>query len=155
MFGGKATPGVGFAMGIERIIELMKAGGEMATPNQCDVYLVHQGEPAQLQAFVLAERIRDAGLDVVLHCATPTGAGSFKSQMKKADASGAAFAVIIGEDEMANATAAVKPLRSSGDARAAEQAVVNFDDVVDYLVDQITGGGGGHDHGDHTHCTHD
>jgi len=150
MFGGKATPGVGFAMGIERIIELMKAAGEMASPNQCDVYMVHQGDAAQLQAFVLAERIRDAGLDVVLHCATPAGAGSFKSQMKKADGSGAAFAVILGEDEMANGTAAVKPMRDMG----AAQASVPFDDVVDYLVDQITGGGGGHDHGDHSNCTH-
>jgi histidyl-tRNA synthetase len=137
-------------MGIERIIELMKSAGEMASPNQCDVYMVHQGDSAQLQAFVLAERIRDAGLDVVLHCATPTGAGSFKSQMKKADGSGAAFAVIIGDDEMASATAAVKPLRDMG----ASQETVPFDDVVDYLVDQITGGGDGHDHGDHTHCTH-
>ena len=154
MFGGKATPGVGFAMGIERIIELMKSGGEMAAPNQCDVYMVHQGDAAQLQAFVLAERIRDAGLDVVLHCATPAGAGSFKSQMKKADGSGAAFAVIIGDDEIANATAAVKAMRSRDNERGAEQANVPFDDVVDYLVDQITGGGGGHDHGDHSNCTH-
>jgi histidyl-tRNA synthetase len=145
MFGGKPTPGVGFAMGIERLIELMKSAGEPAAPSQCDVYLVHQGEAAQLQAFVLAERIRDAGLDVVLHCATPTGAGSFKSQMKKADASGAAFAVILGEDEIANNVAAVKSLR--GDAGEQQQASVPFDEVVDHLVDQIVGG---HDH-DHDH----
>ncbi|HWJ95815.1 MAG TPA: histidine--tRNA ligase, partial [Telluria sp.] len=112
-FGGKPTPGVGFAMGIERLIELMKTAGEPSAPNQCDVYMVHQGEAAQMQAFILAERIRDAGLDVVLHCATPSGAGSFKSQMKKADASGAAFAIILGEDEVANNTAAVKALRGA------------------------------------------
>jgi histidyl-tRNA synthetase len=144
-FGGKPTPGVGFAMGIERIIELMKAAGEPATPSQCDVYMVHQGDEAQLQAFILAERIRDAGLDVVLHCATPSGAGSFKSQMKKADASGAAFAVILGEDEVANSQAAVKSLR--GEAGEQQQASVPFDTVVDYLVDQIVGD---HDH-DHDH----
>jgi histidyl-tRNA synthetase len=144
-FGGKPTPGVGFAMGIERLIELMKSAGEPAAPAQCDVYLVHQGEPAQLQAFVLAERIRDAGLDVVLHCATPTGAGSFKSQMKKADGSGAAFAVILGEDELANNVAAVKSMR--GEAGEQQQASVPFDEVVDYLVDQIVGD---HDH-DHVH----
>jgi histidyl-tRNA synthetase len=144
MFGGKPTPGVGFAMGIERLIELMKSAGEPSSPNQCDVYMVHQGEAAQVQAFILAERIRDAGLDVVLHCATPSGAGSFKSQMKKADASGAAFAVILGEDEVANNTAAVKALRAS-DAEQ-QQASVPFDTVVDYVVDQIVG----HDH-DHDH----
>ncbi|WP_026354374.1 histidine--tRNA ligase [Massilia niastensis] len=144
-FGGKPTPAVGFAMGMERIIELMKAAGEPAEPNQCDVYMVHQGEEAQMQAFILAERIRDAGLDVVLHCATPSGAGSFKSQMKKADGSGAAFAVIIGEDEVANKAAAVKSMR--GEAGEQQQSSVPFEDVVDYLVDQIVGG---HDH-DHEH----
>jgi histidyl-tRNA synthetase len=144
-FGGKATPGVGFAMGIERIIELMKGLGEPAQPSQCDVYMVHQGEEAQVQAFILAERLRDAGLDVVLHCATPTGAGSFKSQMKKADGSGASFAVILGEDEVANNMAAVKSLR--GSAGEQQQASVPFDGVVDHIVDQIVGE---HDH-EHEH----
>lgn len=146
-FGGKATPAVGFAMGMERIIELMKAMGEPAQPNQCDVYMVHQGEEARMQAFILAERIRDAGLDVVLHCATPAGAGSFKSQMKKADGSGAAFAVIIGEDEIANNVAAIKSMR--GEAGEQQQTSVPFEEVVDHLVDQIISGGG-HDH-DHDH----
>jgi histidyl-tRNA synthetase len=143
-FGGKATPGVGFAMGIERLIELMKAAGEPAQPSQCDVYMVHQGDDAQMRAFVLAERLRDAGLDVVLHCATPSGAGSFKSQMKKADASGAAFAVILGEDEIAGNVAAVKSLR--GEAGQAQQSSVPFDAVVDYVVDQIVGDDHDHDH---------
>jgi len=65
MFGGKPTPACGFAMGVERLLELMKANGEQVAPNQCDVYIVHQGDAAQLQAFVAAERLRDAGLDVV------------------------------------------------------------------------------------------
>ena len=147
-FGGKPTPAVGFAMGMERIIELMKGLGEPAEPNVCDVYMVHQGEEAQLQSFILAERIRDAGLDVVLHCATPTGAGSFKSQMKKADGSGAAFAVIIGQDEIANNAAQVKTMR--GEIGEQQQASVPFEEVVDYLVDQIVGG---HVHG--PDCDHD
>lgn len=147
-FGGKPTPAVGFAMGMERIIELMKTLGEPAEPNVCDVYMVHQGEEAQLQSFILAERIRDAGLDVVLHCATPTGAGSFKSQMKKADGSGAAFAVIIGQDEIANNAAQVKTMR--GEVGEQQQASVPFEEVVDYLVDQIVGG---HVHG--PDCDHD
>jgi histidyl-tRNA synthetase len=148
-FGGKPTPAVGFAMGIERLIELMKLAGEPAQPSTCDVYMVHQGEAAQMQAFVLAERIRDAGLDVVLHCAAASGPGSFKNQMKKADGSGASFAVIIGDDEIANGTAAVKALRESDAGK--QQASVPFDGVVDYLVDQIVGAD--HDH-DHVHYHH-
>ncbi|GGB84357.1 histidine--tRNA ligase [Pseudoduganella buxea] len=148
MFGGKPTPGVGFAMGIERLIELMKSAGETAAPNQCDVYLVHQGEEAQIQAFILGERLRDAGLDVILHCATPTGAGSFKSQMKKADGSGAAFAVIIGEDEVANNTATVKAMRGAEGEQ--QQVAVPFDGVVDHLVNEITCG----DDCDHDHHYH-
>src|SRR5476649_2818803 len=143
MFGGKPTPAVGFAMGIERLIELMKEAGEPDQPGQCDVYLVHQGEAAQLQAFVLGERIRDAGLDVVMHASTATGPGSFKTQMKKADGSGAAFAVIIGEDELANHTASVKAMRAQEGEQ--QQSTVPFDDVVDFIVDQITDGG------DHPH----
>ncbi|WP_220476903.1 histidine--tRNA ligase [Massilia cavernae] len=135
-FGGKPTPAVGFAMGIERLVELMKLAGEPAVPSLCDVYMVHQGEAAQTQAFILAERIRDAGLDVVLHCATAAGAGSFKSQMKKADGSGAAYAVILGEDEMAKGVAAIKALRG---AEGEQQASVPFLEVVDYVVDQIIG----------------
>lgn len=135
-------------MGVERLLELMRASGEHFSPNQCDVYLVHQGALAQLQAFVLAERLRDAGLDVVLHCASVNAGGSFKSQMKRADSSGAAYAIIIGEDEVANATAAVKPLRAA-DADAS-QVNVAFDAVADYLVDQIVGNDD-HDHSGHVH----
>jgi histidyl-tRNA synthetase len=148
-FGGKPTPAVGFAMGIERLIELMKLAGEPAEQALCDVYMVHQGETAQMQAFVLAERIRDAGLDVVLHCATASGAGSFKSQMKKADGSGAQFAVIIGDDEIANNVVQVKAMLGGDEGK--QQTAVPFDDVVDYLVDQIVGDD--HDH-DHVHYHH-
>jgi histidyl-tRNA synthetase len=151
MFGGKPTPACGFAIGVERILELMKASGEQFTPNQCDVYLVHQGQEAQLRAFVLAERLRDAGLDVVLHCATPAGAGSFKSQMKRADASGAAYAVIIGEDEVTANAAQVKVLRDTDGAGV--QTAVPFDSVADFLVDQIVGGDD-HDHDEHIHYHH-
>jgi histidyl-tRNA synthetase len=149
-FGGKPTPAVGFAMGIERLVELMKLAGEPAAPSQCDVYMVHQGDAARMQAFVLAERIRDAGLDVVLHCAAASGPGSFKSQMKKADGSGASFAVIMGDDEIASNVANVKAMRGAEDDT--QQAVVPFDDVVDYLVDQITGcTDPTHDHSHHHH----
>lgn len=155
MFGGKPTPACGFAMGVERLLELMKASGEQFTPNQCDVYIVHQGDAAQLQAFVVAERLRDAGLDVVLHCASTGAGGSFKSQMKRADASGAAYAVILGEDEVAQGVAAVKALRA-GEVDN-NQATVAFDGVADYLVDQIIGAEDndhGHDHAGHIHYRH-
>ena len=138
-FGGKATPACGFGMGIERIIELMKSLGETSDPALCDVYLVHQGAAAQMQATIIGERLRDAGLDVVLHCATATGAGNFKAQMKKADASGAAYAVIIGDDELAKQAATIKTMRSGEQEN--NQVGVPFETVVDYLVDQIAGGG--------------
>ena len=152
MFGGKPTPACGFAMGVERLLELMKANGEQVAPNQCDVYIVHQGDAAQLQAFVAAERLRDAGLDVVLHCAAAGAGGSFKSQMKRADASGAAYAVILGEDEVAQSVAAVKALRAA-DADH-QQATVAFDSVAEYLVDQIIGADDEHDHAGHVHYRH-
>ncbi len=155
IFGGKPTPACGFAMGVERLIELMKASGEPYQPNQCDVYLVHQGEDAQLQSSVLAERLRDAGLDVVLHCATSSGSGSFKSQMKRADASGAAFALIIGEDEIAQNTVVVKAMRADRvDDNQNNQTSVPFDSLVDYVVDQIVGADE-HDHShNHNHTHH-
>jgi len=149
MFGGKPTPACGFAMGVERLLELMKASGERFEPNQCDVYVVHQGETAQLQASVVAERLRDAGLDVILHCASTAGIGSFKSQMKRADGSGAAYAVIIGENEVEQGAAVVKELRAA-DANG-PQAAVPFDGVADYLVDQITGAADAHDAHHHHH----
>jgi histidyl-tRNA synthetase len=151
MFGGKPTPACGFAMGVERLLELMKASGERYAPNQCDVYVLHQGEAAQLQAFVVAERLRDAGLDVVLHCASASSGGSFKSQMKRADASGAAFAVIIGEDEIAKGAAVVKALRGAEGENT--QSDVAFDGIADYLVDQIVDADE-HDHSEHVHYHH-
>lgn len=147
MFGGKSTPACGFAMGVERLIELMKATGESAAANQCDVYVAYQGEAAQLQGFVLAERIRDAGLDVMLHCASPNSSGGFKAQMKRADAAGAIFAVIIGENEIASNSVVVKAMRSC-DAEN-NQTSIQFDVLVDYLVDQIIGSDEQHIHSHH------
>jgi histidyl-tRNA synthetase len=105
--GGKPAPAIGFAMGVERLIALMHLGEGVVEPETQDVYLVHQGEAADRFAFVVAERLRDHGFSVVHHC----GGGSFKSQMRKADASGAAMAVIVGDDEAAARQASVKPLR--------------------------------------------
>ncbi len=138
MFGGKPTPACGFAIGVERLLELMKANGEQYAPNQCDVYVVHQGDSAQLHAFVIAERLRDAGLDVILNCMSTSGGSSFKSQMKRADGSGASFAVIVGDDEVAKGAANVKIMRSENTEN--NQITVPFEDVVDYLLEQIACG---------------
>ena len=108
--GGKAAPACGCAMGVERLLELMQHA-QRAAPRVPDVYLVHQGEAAARFAFGVAESLRDQKLAVVLDC---SGA-SFKSQMKKADGSGARYAVIVGDDEAAAQQVSVKSLRGSGE----------------------------------------
>ncbi len=105
--GGKAAPACGYAMGVERLLALMSESGAVAPHAPPDVYLVFSGAGADAPAWQAAESLRAAGLSVVLHC----GGGSFKSQMRRADASGAAFAVIVGEAEAAAGQVAVKPLR--------------------------------------------
>jgi histidyl-tRNA synthetase len=104
--GGRPAPACGFAMGVERVLALMTAAA--AQPVVPDVYVVHQGEAALRYALRAAERMRDGGVAAVFHC----GGGSFKSQMKKADASGARYAVIIGDDELQADAVSVKPLRA-------------------------------------------
>lgn len=127
--GGKSTPACGFAMGVERLIALIKeSGGEPAAPAP-DVYLVHQGEAASRLAFRVAEGLRDHGIDVLLHC----GGGSFKSQMKKADGSGATFAVVIGDDEAVNGEAQLKSLREEG----VEQRKLKVDDLAEAIIGQL------------------
>lgn len=104
--GGPATPAVGFSTGLERLVLLMQTD-QALTQNQADVYLITQGSPADTLA--IAEKIRDAlpALKLMVHC----GGGSFKSQFKQADKSGAHFALILGEDEIANNTISIKDLR--------------------------------------------
>jgi histidyl-tRNA synthetase len=109
--GGKPAPGVGFAMGCERLVALMKAAGGAQAACLPDAYVVHQGEGTLEYAFTVADALRSAGHAVVLH----GGGGSFKSQMKKADASGAWLALIVGEDEVRAGEVSVKALRSAGD----------------------------------------
>ncbi|MDP2806051.1 MAG: histidine--tRNA ligase [Gallionellaceae bacterium] len=109
--GGKAAPACGFAMGIERLLALLQEDGMKNPLVPLDVYLVHQGDAASKLASTVAEQLRDADLKVVLHC----GGGSFKSQMKKADSSGALCAVIIGDDEAQAGQATLKLLREGGE----------------------------------------
>jgi histidyl-tRNA synthetase len=105
--GGKPAPACGFAMGVERLLALIVDGGIGVAEAGCDAYVVRQGEAAMRHGETVAEQLRNGGLAVVLHC----GGGSFKSQMKKADASGARFAVIIGDDEAQCGEVSLKALR--------------------------------------------
>ena len=126
--GGKPAPGVGFAMGCERLVALMKASSKAPAAARPDAYLLHQGEGAGTYAFALADALRSAGHSVVLHA----GGGSFKSQMKKADASGAWLALVVGEDELKVGEVSVKNLRKQEEqVRLARNALLaNFGDVV-------------------------
>ena len=137
--GGKPTPGIGFGMGIERVIELIKDTGAVDVAAGCDAYVLHQGGATQTRAFIVAEQLRDAGLDVILHA----GEASLKSQMKRADASGAEYAVIIGAAELAAGTAAVKALRA-GDAAApfAQQQTLALAGLGEALVAAMAAVGG-------------
>ncbi|MCS6943977.1 MAG: histidine--tRNA ligase [Sutterellaceae bacterium] len=135
--GGRSTPGCGFAIGMERVIELLRACGQGQTAPALDVYVVHQGGATAQAAFLLAERLRDAGLDVAYHA----GEASLKSQMKKADASGAEFAVIIGERELAAGEAAIKALRAqNAQAPFARQSTVPQEKLAEALIDALTDG---------------
>jgi histidyl-tRNA synthetase len=126
--GGRPMPACGFAMGIERLVALLREANGESSPEPPEVYIVHQGDSAGRLAPRVAEGLRDAGIDVLFHC----GGGSFKSQMKKADASGAAFAVIIGDNEAEAGEVTLKPLRAD-DGRREEQKRVG----VDFLADEI------------------
>jgi len=128
--GGKPAPACGFAMGVERLLALWADQGNRLEKVAPDVYVVHQGEAAARYAFRVAEHLRDVGLNVQLHC----GGGSFKSQMKRADASGATLAAIIGDDEAKANEVSVKPLRE-----AAEQRRVAFDQLAETIGEWILG----------------
>ena len=117
--GGKPAPAAGFAMGVERLLSLMELGSMTLTTQVPDAYIVHAGEAAQAFAWQVAASLRGAGLATVLHC----GGGSFKSQMKKADASRARFAVIIGDDEAAAQQVTLKPLRGTAEQTRVEVAL--------------------------------
>lgn len=129
--GGKPSAACGFAMGIERLLSLLQEDGKANPVAPLDVYLVHQGQLADAMAGMLAEQLRDAGLRVVLHC----GGGSFKSQMKKADGSGAMCALIIGDDEAQLGQATLKPLRGGGEQVRAAQ--VELAALIKQQINQI------------------
>jgi histidyl-tRNA synthetase len=122
--GGESTPACGFGIGLERVFLLMQEYGVEAEFKP-DAYLVNVGELAEAQAVVIAEQLRDAGLSVVVHA----GGGSFKSQMKKADRSGAKYALILGDDEVQAQLIAVKPMVGGG-----EQVKASLSETIDILI---------------------
>jgi histidyl-tRNA synthetase len=133
LLGGKAAPAVGFAIGVERLLDLWgQYQPEIPVP-ECDVYLVHQGDEAQRRAAVLAESIRDVGISVIVHA----GTASFKSQFKRADTSAAAIAVILGADELAEGVASVKMLRAVDQSPDTAQQSVPLDTLVAFLKDKV------------------
>ncbi len=119
--GGKATPAVGFAMGMERLVLLLREQGVVADTAAVDVYVVAVGNAAEGLALVTTEHVREAQpqLRIVQH----TGGGSFKSQMKKADKSGARLALIWGEDEVAAQVVTIKSLRERDGERTGQRTV--------------------------------
>ncbi len=131
--GGKETPAVGFAMGVERLVLLLETltdtGHLSATPH---FYVMGVGDAAQEQALLLAEKVRNQlpQTIVMAHC----GGGKFKRQMKKANDSGADFALILGEEEIAADTVSVKFLREQ-----AEQVTVPQADIAEYFKSRLNG----------------
>jgi histidyl-tRNA synthetase len=110
--GGKAAPGVGWAMGVERVLELLKAQQRLPEPPVPDVYAIVPDAQAWPVVLTLLRALRAAGVHVLMHASGPEGLASMKAQFKKADASGARYALIFGAEELAARAVAVKPLRA-------------------------------------------
>ncbi len=127
-FAGKPTPAIGFAMGLERIIGLLEGNDFPFQEQAPDIYLISSGHEAEKRSLSLAEQLRDSlpELNLLTHC----GGGSFKSQFKKADRSGARLALILGDDELAAGTISIKFLREK-----TEQITVNIADLTKKLAE--------------------
>jgi histidyl-tRNA synthetase len=122
--GGKPTPGIGFAMGVERLVALMEEEGVPAPQNGPQIYVVRVGDKAERAAFKLAEELRDlrADMRVQMDCS----GGGFGNQLKRADKSGAEFALVLGDDEVASGNVVVKPLRGG------EQKTLTSDQIREW-----------------------
>lgn len=127
--GGKPTPAVGFGMGMERMLLLLEEVGVAPAAPVPDVYAVVPSAQGLPQVMVALEALRAAGVSVVLH----PGQSSMKSQFKKADASGAAYALVFGEDELARGEVAIKPLRDAG----AGQSSRSLAQVADWAAELL------------------
>ena len=117
--GGKPAPAVGWALGVERVLALLEEQGAKIPPASPDAYAVVADAAAMPQVLRTLQQLRATGISVQMHAATAEGLASFKSQFKKADASGARFALIFGTDELARGEVTVKSLRGDGGAQVA------------------------------------
>ena len=112
MLGGEATPAIGFAMGVERVVELMQQGGESFARQPPDIYVIANGERATRAALALAEKLRDELPTVTLEM--NQGGGNFKKQFQRADRSGARLALVLGDEELERSAVTLKSLRVDG-----------------------------------------
>jgi histidyl-tRNA synthetase len=123
--GGKGSTAIGFAIGLERLIALLETTDSLPKTQGIDAYLVAVGEDASHQALLLAEQLRDQipTLKLITHC----GGGSFKSQFKRADRSGARWTLILGDDEVAQKVIGVKTMATG------QQETISWDALATYL----------------------
>ena len=129
--GGHATSGVGFAMGLERLVLLVQeVNKSIPVKSAVDIYVVYQGEGTTLAAFQLAEKLRSElpHLSTMLHCS----GGNFKKQFKRADKSGATLALVLGESEVQNNQVVVKHLLGG-----AEQQTIDVDNLIEHVKAQF------------------
>ncbi|RLA05372.1 MAG: histidine--tRNA ligase [Gammaproteobacteria bacterium] len=129
--GGKETPAVGFAMGLERLASLlMDLDTDLALNQQIDVYIARMGEKAEIKGLLLAEDLRNElpGLKILTHC----GTGNFKKQLKRADNSGARFCIILGDNELAENKVSMKLLREQG-----PQIQIEMDQLANWLAENL------------------
>jgi histidyl-tRNA synthetase len=122
--GGKPTPGIGFAMGVERLVALMEEEGVATEQHGPQIYVVRVGDKAEQAAFKLAEELRDLRADVRIQM--DCSGGGFGNQLKRADKSGAEFALVLGDDEVASGNVVVKPLRGG------EQKTLTSDQIREW-----------------------
>lgn len=130
--GGKATPAVGFAMGIERLVLLLTTLTEEGQDTSfADVYVTAMGDDAQPYAIEVSEALRNAlpNIRIMMHC----GGGNFKKQLKRADKTGARLALLLGSDEMQSREVGVKPLRDGQ-----EQVTVSFDTLANKVAEMLS-----------------
>ncbi|MEX8498984.1 histidine--tRNA ligase [Leptothrix ochracea] len=133
--GGKSAPAVGWGLGVERVLALLEEGGVTPPAQGPDAYAVVPDAQALPQVTAVIEQLRAVGVKVMQHAGGKDGQGSMKSQFKKADASGARFALVFGGDELAQGMVALKPLRAGG----GEQCLKPLADVAAWGQDLVGG----------------
>jgi histidyl-tRNA synthetase len=133
--GGKPAPAVGWALGMERILELLKVDNLLPVPTPVDVYAVVPDAAAAPVVARVLRTLRQHGVNVQMHAAGADGQGSMKSQFKKADASQARFALIFGQDELANHQVALKPLRTNADGNVGAQRLLDLATVGQWATE--------------------